>query len=82
MSKDRIIREPTPTLPEPEPPVPVYSPPPSPRDFTYPGPVPLPQPEPNPVMGNCPKCGLELRQMMLYCCPRNDCPCFMKVTCG
>lgn len=26
------------------------------------------------VWGNCHKCGLELKQAMAYCCPRNDCP--------
>lgn len=24
---------------------------------------------------NCGKCGIELTDVMGYCCPRNDCPC-------
>lgn len=35
----------------------------------------MPSPrESNPVIGHCPKCGLELHGMMMYCCSRHPCP--------
>jgi len=37
--------------------------------------------EPNPKVGNCPKCGLELRQIMCYSCGNPDCPVFAHATC-
>ncbi len=30
--------------------------------------------ESNPVIGNCPKCGLEIRIAMWYCCLQSNCP--------
>jgi NAD-dependent DNA ligase len=33
-----------------------------------------PEDESNPVVGRCPKCGIELRRMMWYCCMENECP--------
>lgn len=36
--------------------------------------------EENPVIGKCPKCGLDIRQMMLYACPSSDCPVFTQVS--
>ena len=31
--------------------------------------------EPNPVCAICGECGLELRRVMSYSCPRTNCPC-------
>lgn len=31
--------------------------------------------------GDCSKCGLSLKYMTNYYCPRNDCPTFVKATC-
>ena len=28
----------------------------------------------------CPKCKIEWKGIMLYCCPRNDCPIQPKIT--
>lgn len=35
----------------------------------------------NPTVAICGACGIELKQVMGYVCPRNDCPCFTKITC-
>lgn len=37
---------------------------------------------PNPIFpmeqkNTCPTCGIELSEVMMYCCPRIDCPCGM-----
>lgn len=37
--------------------------------------------DPNPVVATCGACGLDLRRVMHYVCPRSDCPCFPKVIC-
>lgn len=36
-----------------------------------------PYPGPNQTIAVCGKCGLELKQVMGYCCPNADCPCGM-----
>lgn len=36
-----------------------------------------PYPGPNETIAICGKCGLELKQVMGYCCPNIDCPCGM-----
>lgn len=36
-----------------------------------------PYPKPNDTVAVCGKCGLELKQVMGYCCPNADCPCGM-----
>ncbi len=41
----------------------------------------MPPTEPNPVEAICGACGLEMRREMCYSCPRDDCPCYMRVTC-
>ena len=33
-----------------------------------------PQDESNPKVGTCPKCGMELRRAMWFCCPNQECP--------
>lgn len=41
----------------------------------------FPKPDPlNPKTYSCPKCGMEMRQIMYYVCPQKDCPCFSKVS--
>ena len=30
--------------------------------------------DPNPIMGTCPRCGVELRRVMHYVCPQSLCP--------
>lgn len=35
----------------------------------------------NPTVAICGVCGIEMKQIMGYVCPRNDCPCFTRFTC-
>ena len=35
--------------------------------------------ESNPTIAICGQCGLELKQVMHYCCMQPNCPCFNKV---
>lgn len=51
-----------------------YIPFPETKNQPFPGTSFIPQPGPNPVIGKCPKCGLELHRMMMYCCPNTLCP--------
>lgn len=46
-------------------------------------PLPPGQPslDPNPMVAKCGACGIELKRVMHYSCPRIDCPCFPKATC-
>lgn len=34
----------------------------------------LPMPPHDPTIGVCGRCGLELKRVMGYCCPRSGCP--------
>ncbi|WP_066770021.1 hypothetical protein [Sphingobium sp. CCH11-B1] len=38
------------------------------------------QPAFDPVISVCGACGMEMRKVMGYACPRSDCPCFPQVT--
>lgn len=33
-----------------------------------------PKDKSNPIIGKCPKCGIELRRIMWYCCIDSKCP--------
>ena len=39
-------------------------------------------PNPNPAVAICGACGITLRRVMGYACPRSDCPVFPVVTCS
>lgn len=34
----------------------------------------------NPTVAVCGECGIELKKVMMYCCNRQNCPCFVKAT--
>ena len=37
-------------------------------------------PGPEQPVGECQKCHIKLYRVMLYSCPRQDCPCFLRVS--